>query len=251
MAIVLLSGLVSDLVITKGSRNMLFTQNERNLLGLGAVAAASVGEGLSSTTFAGASEGATVEMEFFSCKVNSEVISGDFYKVGFRDGQYIDFAIDSYGEKIALGAHDPLRRIVWTLPYRAKGHIAQKHSNIYWSLIISLCATVLLFCADYFSGDSNSPFRMKFAVQQAWVAFFMTLILCYLVCRKFYRDLSQATEIFKAFGFLDPAKVNLSKNERKAEKEYASAMSQPVVEYTPWRFRYHERLARASREIIN
>jgi hypothetical protein len=242
MAIVLLSGLVSDLVVSKGSRNVLFTRDDKNLLGLGAVGAALIGEGLSSTTFAGASEDATVVMEFFSCTIDKQVVRGDFYKVGFREGQYIDFAIDSYGEKVALAAHDPLRRIVWTLPYRAKGHIAQKYSNIFWSLIISIFTALLLFCADYFSGEENNLLRMKFAVQQAWVAFFMTLILGYLVCKKFYRNLSQATEIFNAFGFLEPAKVNLAKNERKAEKEYSLATGEPVVEYTPWRFRYDQSL---------
>jgi hypothetical protein len=238
MKIVIFSGEIENLTVCKKSRNLLFKSEEKDILGIGSIAAASIGESLSSTSMINSSVGAEIEMEFFSCTVRGEVIKGSFYKVEFKNGQVIDFVINQWSDKEVLAARDPLRRIIWAQPYCTKGHHAQLKSNIEGSLLISAFAAMALFAADYFSGSSERLSRLESAISQGVVSFILTLIVCFFVCRRIFKDSLNATLIFEVLGFSGAAYVNLPKGNRKAEKNYAAETGDDELEDVPWRFRY-------------
>jgi len=238
MRVATISGKVESLVVSKSRKNLLFTSSEKDSLGIGAVAAASIGESLSSTSLAGSGAGAEIEMEFFTCTVGDEAISGIFYNVEFKNGQIIDFVIDQWSDKNVLAARDPVRRIVWTQPYCTKGHAAQLRSNIVGSFMTSIAAAILLFVADYFSGSAERLSRLESAISQAFVSFILTLVLCFFVCKRVFRNSFNATLVFEALGFLEPAQVNLPKGNRNAERKYALETGAEEVQDMPWRFRY-------------
>ena len=248
MKVAMISGEIANLTVSKGNGDLVFTPAERRSLGIGAVAAASFGESLSSTSLAGAGAGAEIAMEFFSCTIGNDTVQGNFYKVGFENGQFIDFIVNQWSDKNVLAARDPVRRIVWTAPYRTKGHIAQRKSNILGSILISVAAAIFLFVADYFTGDPERSLRLDSAISQAYISFALMLVLCFFVCKKIFRDSFHSTLIFEALGFIEPAKVDLPKSNQRAEKHYAAETGDQEVEEIPWRFRYDESAVKINRK---
>lgn len=235
-----ISGIVSDLLISKKYENLLFTKQQSNLLGIGAVGAAIFGEGLSSTIMAGASEGAELEMEYFTCMVAGAELSGRFYKVEFKNGQAIDFAVDESCEvRDVHAALDPLRRLVWTLPYRTKGHIAQLKSNIIGCIATSISAGIISFLLGYYDED-DGPLRWKQAFIMGSIGFIMVLIVSYRACRRVFGNCFEATLAFEALGFNSPANLNLPKGHSTAEKRYAKETGEPEQPSEPWRFRFDQ-----------
>jgi hypothetical protein len=74
MKFTLISGKINNLVVKKGDENMLFTPATSDLTGLGAIAAAAIGEGLGASVLAGASQVAEIPMEYFTCNVGKEKV---------------------------------------------------------------------------------------------------------------------------------------------------------------------------------
>jgi hypothetical protein len=216
MDYVLVSGLVRDLHITKGY------------------------EGLAnSTIFEKLSDDTEVQIEFFSCFVDELRMKGSFHRVDFREGETIDFVVTIYrGVGEVHGARNPSQHLIWTLPYRTRGHIAQKKHDISSSLNVSAISG-LLFAILAFSQEPGPlvecwPTILKFATTGFWIILFVN----YLARRPFYKFSFEATKIFSAFGFPDPATLNLPKRHNRADKDYSKATGEPRSWDQPWRYRY-------------
>lgn len=240
MTFSLVSGFISDLIISKGYENILFTQQEIDLLGVGAIGAAAVGEGLGAKIFAGTGSDAEIEMEFFTCCVGNDLLCGRFYKVEFKNGDFIHFVVKkNLGKNNVVAARDPINRLVWTLPYRTKGHRAQRLSNIKGIFLTSFSAAIVLFIAALYGDDDFSSLRWSSARLVACFGFLVTLIVSFRVCRRVYRDSTSATETFELLNFSDPKNVNLPKHHRKSEKKYKEESGVMVTwSGNPLRFRY-------------
>lgn len=236
----LASGQVSELKISRNYESILSPAGQSNSLEIGGVVSAALGEVPGSTVFSNPTAGAELEMDFFSCSVDGEIISGRFYKVEFKDGQHIDFAVKvESGQRDVQAARDPLRRLVWTLPYRTKGHLAQRESNFVGSFATSICSAVVLPIAIIFADHEPGHLPSEMAGYGAFLGFFSTLIVSYRVCRRVFRTSSQATEAFKVLGFADPANLNLPRGHRKAERRYAAETGESEAEDRPWCFRHN------------
>ena len=240
MDIIKIAGLVSDLEIFRGRDSLIFDNREKSAIGVGAVAAAAFQESLSSTSMGNLSASDDIEMEFFTCTVGGRTIKGSFYKVGFENGQYIEFAISQNAGGEVLAACDPLKHLIWTRPHRTKGYLAQRASNIAGSITISIISAMMLFFAEYFSGEADGPVRMQSAIYQGCLSFVLMMALSFFVCRKIYGDLIGTTLIFDALGFSDPSRVNLPKIHRQAKKIFYKELESEETENLPWRFRYTE-----------
>lgn len=236
----LATGQVSELKISRNYENILFTSGQSHSLEIGGVVSEAFGEALGSTVLSSSSAGAELEMDFFSCSVYGEIISGRFYKVEFKDGQHIDFAVKvESGQRDVQAARDPLRRLVWTLPYRTKGHLAQRESNFVGSFATSICFAMVLSVAIIFADHEPGYLPLEVAGYGAFLGFFLMLIVSYRVCRKVFRTSWQATEAFKVLGFADPANLDLPRGHRKAERRYAAETGESEAEDRPWCFRHN------------
>lgn len=241
MRFYLISGLVCNLHIVKNNENFLFSRSERDFLEIGSVAAAAIGEGLSSTILAGANQGAEIPMEFFTCTVGDEAVSGRFYKVEFKNGEQIDFVINKeYGAMEVHAARDQRLRLVWTLPNRSKGHAAQRKSNIQACLMISIFVSSLSFLMVIYSEGMTNFSSLKMATKVAVTVLVLSLIIGYRVCRKVYGGSVDATHAVEALGFADPANVSLPRDSWKAEKRFAAESGTSPVRFVNCRFRYDQ-----------
>jgi hypothetical protein len=239
MDYVLVSGTVRNLRVTKGYEDLAFTARDKSFLGIAAIAAASTGNTTSSTILANSSGGAEIDMEFFTCYVDQLTVKGRFHRVDFKDGETIDFVVtvkDGLGE--ALGARNPSQRFIWTLPYQTRGHLAQKNSDISSSLTISAICSILFSLLAFY--DNPEPLIESWPVilNVTAITFVLTLFVNFMARRPFYKFSFEATKVFSAFGFIDPARLDLPKRHILADKAYCNETGEPRSWDKPWRYRY-------------
>lgn len=239
-----ISGVVRELRITKGYEDLAFTPTGKNLIGVAAIAAGSTGNAASSTILAMASNGAEIDMEFFTCVVDNLPVRGRFHKVDFKEGETIEFVVtvkDGIGD--VCGARDPNQRFIWTLPYQTRGHVAQKKSDIISSLNISIICAILLSLLTLYRESRALADSWSSVRDSALIGFSLTLIVNLLSRRPFYKFSFEATKVFAAFGFEDPASVNLPKRHIPADKMYCKETGAPRSWDKPWRYRYEQAIS--------
>lgn len=245
MGQILLSGVIRDLAITRGYEDLAFTAGNRSLIGLAAIAAAATGNSTSAAILSSSIGGAEVDMEFFTCFVGETALKGRFYKVDFQNGDLIEFVVSmEQGVGRVHGARNPSQRFIWTLPYQTRGHIAQMRSDILSSVIVSsVCAFIAAIIAIYQERTSlagSRPVVLEFAT----MAFFIVLIVNFLSRWPFFKFSFEATEVFRAFGYEDPARVDLPKQDSRADKAYCNATGEPRPLVKPWKYRYEPAISR-------
>lgn len=234
----LIAGEVTELTISKGYEDLLHSTKVKEIAGATTVIAASAGLASTAAALSGASSGADVDMEFFKCKVNGVPLTGRFYRVGFQEGDMIEFVVimsDRKGEVYA--ARSQQSRLIWTLPYHTRGHRAQLHHDIKSSLIISAVGTLLLAGLSYYEGFAADTGELILSL------FFFTILLSgnFVSRWPFYRSSKDATKIFRAIGFTDPEWLNLPSMNGGAEKAFRAATGEPWSPIIPLRYRYDER----------
>lgn len=238
---VLVSGVVQELTITKGYEDLAFTDQGKSLVGLAAVVAASTGNMASSAILSNSSGGAEVNMEFFVCTINNLPLRGRFHKVDFSNGDHIEFVVTiSDGIGSVHGARDPKQRFIWTVPYQTRGNVAQKASDISSSLTISAICAVLCSVLIFYNTPPTIYNSWSQIGNMTAIFFLAILAVNFLSRRPFYKFSFEATKVFAAFGYDDPARVNLPKQHSQADKAYCKETGEPRSWDKPWRYRYQE-----------
>jgi hypothetical protein len=235
----LVRGTINDLTIAKGYEDPLFTNDTRTLAGGAAIAAAAAGQFFSSAALATASQGAEIDMEYFTCTVNSRKLYGRFHRVEFLNGEEIEFVIDQNSRECAAihAARNPASRLIWTLPYHTRGHQAQVRFNLKWIFFTSLACSVgptLFFI--YRRPHENLPAWM---IPSLLIGFFLiTALIGFLVAWKFLRFSRDTTAILETFGYENAATVSLPAIHNIAEKDRSKTSGGAGELFHPWRFRY-------------
>jgi hypothetical protein len=186
------------------------------------------------------SEGAPdVTMEMFECKVDDVAVHGTFHKIGFQEGDFIDFVVsaDENGRLVAAAARNHQNRFLWVQPYKMRGNLAQLRHDILWGTFWSL-APPLAFAVYMFNDFANGEGGTFIVSTVFFCGLAIATLINFLVRRRFYSGSHDATRIFKAFGFPDPSNIDLPKGMAKAERQRArSGGDDPRLE-VPWRYRY-------------
>lgn len=214
MTYFLISGIVRELQISEKHEDISGFSQARNGLAAAGIVAAALDSPTNSIILSNSRNDAAIRMQFFTCCVGEYRVKGRFYKIGFQEGDDIEFVVQRADELYEVyGACDPARKLIWTLPYRTRGHEAQKYNDMLKSLTYSVCFGFFFTIAwtwQYFGVVINGV-----RVECFSLAFIMMFALNSLVRRHFYDYSYQATAIFDAFGFEDPSNVNLQKMSKK------------------------------------
>jgi hypothetical protein len=234
MSLVLVSGPVCNLKITRGTENLLDDQAQRVAGGVADV----VGSLTGSTGIAGSNGGGDIDMDFFTCTIGNKKLHGKFYRVDFNNGDVIDFVAEVWRERYDVqAARDAEKQIIWTLPHQMRGHLAQKRHDIVSSFKISFVMGLLVAGASIFM-DADSAIDWKSVFMIAPITFTICLIVNFLSRWSFYRFSLVATDIFWEFGFDQPEHLDLPKQHGSAEREYYAITGESYSSGQPWKYRY-------------
>lgn len=239
MNLELIRGQVTNLVVTKGSSDPVFQGMDKSLAGLGAVAAAAAGQLPSSTVLANASEGAAVDVEFFTCVVNDLRLFGHLHRVEFKDGDEMEFVIERYlGRGSVQGARNPAYRLIWMRPYQTRGTEAQQKYNRKWRYIASFaCAAIPTAVLRFMLPAASHP--PIFFFPTIFLGMFITMLaISFLITARFREFSVMATEVLGAFGYENPASVDLPALSKEARRKSRREKETPPQLFQPWRFHY-------------
>jgi hypothetical protein len=233
----MVSGIVSELRIGSTSFDLGFSSSEAKFAGSAAILAAASGNAINATALSGSSYGADVNMEEFVCKVDDFVVFGMFHKVGFAEGDAVDFVVqdDEKGLKVAA-ARDSSSRYIWVEPYKTRGNTAQFRHDLIWGITLTVGPS--LSAGAYLLTVFTSENALFLSSSVGLVVFCIAAVINYLVRRRFFAGSYDATKIFKTLGFSDPARVDLPKGSSAAEQQWAKRSGRSVPPVVPWRYRY-------------
>lgn len=232
-----ISGTVSELQVYSATYDLGFTSDEGGIAGGAAILAAATGNAVNAAALSGT--GVDVAMERFVCKVGEYTVHGMFHKVGFVEGDVIDFAVqpDEEGRLIVSAARNPAMRYIWVEPYKTRGNRAQLRHDVFWGILMSVAPAVAA-TAFIYRDLSSSPEGTFIITSTGLGVLGIASVMNYLIRRRFFPPSLKATEIFKALGYSNPASVDLVKGLDDAEKQWTQKSGQKTEPIVPWRYRY-------------
>lgn len=235
----LIRGKVTDLIVRKGSADPVFSQAEKNTAGVAAVVAIVAEQTFNSTVFANASNGADIDVEYFTCTVECVPLSGHLYRVEFGNGDEMEFVVEKMrGQCIVQGARSTANRLIWMLPYQTRGTEAQQQNNRKWRYIASFfCAAIPTAVLRFMLPAASHP--PIFFFPTIFLGMFITMLaISFLITARFREFSVMATEVLRAFGYENPASVDLPALSKEAERKSRREKETPPQLFQPWRFHY-------------
>jgi len=235
-----IKGTVSSLKVGWCYENPLFSDWERGATGALTYGAAAQVAGLSSAATISLISNAEIQMECYSCVVNRARITGAFSKVGFQNGDEVEFVCrEADGGFIAVAARAEAQRLIWMRPYQIKGELLYKKKSLKWCWVGALSATaatsilVLLFLWSV--SDKNPAVGVAIG---ATVVFSMTMGLS-LSMRNAFKPFSRdVTRVLSALGFPSPEWIDLSDMDRLAQQRILKETGVKAPATAPWVYRF-------------
>lgn len=242
-----LSGQVTRLKIQSVTKSVFASNTPQKLAEAGALGAAALGSVYASSVMASSRLRMTQELEAFSCEINGVKLVGCFKEVTFMNHNTIECVVEYVNEDkteaIVHAARDTKKKVIWVSPYQAEGEVASRKSANKFILFLSsfvLIGTSIFILIDFFSEDAPN---IGILLQMGALAFLFTLVMALMI--KFFsrtdlKDAKQATKVFAAFGYQNPAQVDLSDNDFQIELEIEEKTGKEAPEMPQWIYRYRD-----------
>lgn len=135
-----------------------------------------------------------------------------------------------------MAARDPVKQLIWVQPYMTRGHLAQRGVYLRWGALLSIGLPMMIAAFETYSSIQTLGYFTWFGVFTGVGLFIMFGTINFLVCRRFYSASYEATEVFKALGYADPANVNLPKGQ-SFWAGFKGITGDHWVASEPWRYR--------------
>lgn len=237
MDYILIKGVVRDLNVVEGYEDLAPSKSLQSGAATLGIVTAALESPLSSPALASSRNSAVIKMDFFTCSVGNFLLRGAFYSVGFENGDDMEFVVRKAGQVHDVrGACCVSQQIIWTLPYRSRGHEAQKRFDLFRNVLFSAifgCLFSIIWNWKSAVGQVGSSYFVTFLIGSI-----MMLVLGAAVRRNFYEFSHEATKVFEVLGFSDPENVDLPKNHKKANRAFLGAARARNSLPVPWQYRY-------------
>ena len=237
----LLSGRLTDLRIEDSEESFVSSGGPEVAAGAAAIGLAAAGLAGAATNSLYAASGGTDSIQSFTGLLNDKRISGRFSKIWFKDGDHLECAVDgqSDGTYAAFAVRRPSDQTLWMFPHCSRGRkkhwqYARKMSVVLALLMtfgLLLCLTPMFGLAFWRNEDSHMGATI-FSIMGVTMGVYFSLN----TARRWAPFVSIAESIFTAFGYPDPAQVDMPEQDNAFwKKNTAAGVSDDSA---PWVFRY-------------
>ncbi|PKO85162.1 MAG: hypothetical protein CVU18_21555 [Betaproteobacteria bacterium HGW-Betaproteobacteria-12] len=240
MALQILKGRITNYKRKREEASFVFTDDDRE--GLGAIAIAASLAGLSgqaiSTTSAAAS--AEEEADYLEFEIDGKPVKGWVWRSPFKESDEVEVAAEWRGEHYELGAiARPTDRIVAMYPHCSRG--SGSHWRNAWKWWMFGTAILLLVGGGLIevymqAVHSRTVFFSRRGLDSLLflVAFFFPVfaLMTWSLARKWMPFVRLSEKVFRAFGWDNPASVDLVKRSKEGK------MGDEKPEYGVFYFRY-------------
>lgn len=239
--LVLLTGRLSDLYIENDEENFLSSAAVEMAASGTAIGLAAAGLAGAATNSLVAASGGMDSIQAFTGVVNGKRISGRFSKIGFKDGDFIECAVDAQddGSYAVYAVRRPADQTLWMFPHCSRG--SKKH----WKYARKMCLILALIAATslllvlmphygiaLWANEKSYHAVTVFTIMGVVMGFYFSLKTAF----QWAPFVSIAESIFSVFGYPDPAQVDMPEQDRSFRKKHADADT--TEDSAPWVFRY-------------
>lgn len=236
----LIRGVVRSLEIKKSRMELNISPKLRDGVALASIVETVMEISSSNALLASARDSTDMEMEYFKCVVDENELVGNFYKIGFSEGEEVEFVVEKteayYNVRAACSES---QRLIWTPPNQTRGSVAQKRADIVGSCICSLVFALFFLLVMYFASTATGASKWEGMQISFFMAFGIVFLVNAITRLTFYRFSKEATQIFKVFGFLEPEAVDLLKGHKEADIQYRADTNSERSYHPAWQFRYN------------
>lgn len=239
MALQVLKGRIAGYKRKREEASFVFTDDDRE--GLGVIAVAAGLAGLSGQAI-GTAIAATAEEEadYLEFEIDGKPVKGWIWRSPFKEGDEVEVAAEWQKDHYELCAvARPTDRIVALYPHCSRGGSSHRRNAWKWWFLGTTTALLLgggvmeiwarLFYAESFFFDKTGPFMIK-----GFVGFFYPVfaLMTWSLARKWMPFVRLSEKVFQAFGWEKPASVDLVKRSKEGRK------GDEKPEYGVFYFRY-------------
>ncbi|MES2016037.1 MAG: putative type VI secretion system effector [Pseudomonadota bacterium] len=236
----LLTGTLSDLQTGNDEENFVSSGGAEMAAGSAAIGLAAAGLAGAATNSLIAASGATDSVQSFTGIVNGKRISGRFSKIWFKDGDHLECAVDlqNDGSYAVYAVRRPSDQTLWMFPHCSRGR--KKH----WKYASKMCVILALITTTFlllvlmphygialWANEKSYHAVTVFSIMGVVMGFYFSLKTAF----RWTPFVVMAESIFTAFGYPDPAHVDMPEQDRAFWKKQPSAVSEGSA---PWVFRY-------------
>ena len=243
----LLSGQVKNLKIQSVTKSVFASNSPQKLAEAGALGAAALGSVYASSVMASSSLRMTQELEAFSCEINGVKLVGCFKEVTFMNHNTIECVVEYVNEDkteaIVHAARDTKKKVIWVAPYQAEGEAASRKIANGFILFFSCGVVIFLFVIMFWLVFTKEDPNIEFLFWGGGITLVFTAIMALMMkffARTDLKDAKQATKVFAAFGYQNPAAVDLSDNDFQIELALEEQTGKQAPEMPQWIFRYRD-----------
>ncbi|WP_146176623.1 putative type VI secretion system effector [Chromobacterium sp. Panama] len=217
-----ISGTISYYKKSREMANFFFTDRDRNIMGLSAIAGALAGAaGMAASTARDASN-LREQADYIEMKINGLPAKGWVWFSPFKDGdrvELIGIKKESHFEIIAIArAKD---HVIALYPHCSRGKKAHIRTVIKWWLIsssfsVGLLIPLVAIIFDFISGSKAPYLFMEAGYIYAALAIYGILGAYSLsMGKRFMMYVHAATHVFKTMGLSDPDNIDLPKRTKR------------------------------------
>lgn len=240
MAIQVLKGRIAKYKRKREEASFVFTDDDREGLGVIAIAAGLVGLSGQAISTASAAASAEEEADFLEFEIDGKPVKGWVWRSPVKEGDEVEVVAEWRNNHYELYAiARPMDKIVALYPHCSRGggsHWRNAWKWWFWGTTIALLVGGggmeilgrILYGGSFFFGETGS-FMIK-----GFIAFFYPVfaLMTWSLARKWMRFVRLSEKVFTAFGWEKPASVDLVKRSKEGR------IGDEKPEYGVFYFRY-------------
>lgn len=217
-----ISGKISRYKKTREMANFFFTDHDRNIMGLSAIAGALAGAAGMAASTARDAANLREQADYVEMEVNGHPAKGWVWFSPFKNGDEVELIgtfQEGYFEIIAIAR--PQDRTIALYPHCSRGKKSHISTIIKWWLIATTFLVAIfipiLFTIFDLIGGKEKLFSF-FGAEYLYATIFMYLFLgtySLVTGRKFMMYVHAATQVFKALGLPDPDNIDLPRRTKR------------------------------------
>ncbi|KMN32163.1 hypothetical protein VI26_17160 [Chromobacterium sp. LK1] len=213
-----LSGKISHYKRTREMANFFFTDRDRNIMGLSAIAGALAGAAGMAASTARDATNLREQADYVEMMINGQPAKGWVWFSPFQDGDEVELIgtqQDGYFEIIAIAR--PKDRVVALYPHCSRGKKAHIKNIIKWwlgsmTIYMFLIFPLLIMLFYLISGEKDSYFFLD--INYLYICAGMYILsgaFSFINGKKFMMFVHAATQVFITLDLQNPDEVNLPK----------------------------------------
>ncbi|OQS28606.1 hypothetical protein B0T40_24795 [Chromobacterium haemolyticum] len=212
-----ISGKISHYKKAREMANFFFTDRDRNIMGLSAIAGALAGAAGMAASTARDANNLREQADYVEMKINGQLAKGWVWFSPFQNGDEVELIGSQQGgyfEIIAIARTKD--RTIALYPHCSRGKKAHIRNILKWWLFITSAAIIFAIVFDIAIANLSND-GMDYFVPTGAFPFFtigirlLTGSFAFVNGKKFMMYVHAATQVFKALDLQDPDNINLPK----------------------------------------